>query len=198
MNNDQRVPDMRIKTTIILILTLAMSCHDNKGGASNPLEQADNLFAAKDYTSALAAYQQLIATEGSVARVGAGWCSLKLNDYISANTYFSLSAGDSIVDGYAGWSFIGWATGSIQQGIDRADFVLRKEPNYVFLLDDRIQAKDLIYLQAMSYYQLSDYPKTVERIRHLPDQSAYNPNLGASDIGKQLLDKLQSLGAVNF
>lgn len=177
---------------------LAMGCHDKKGDASTPLEQADNLFAAKDYTTALAAYQQLIASEGSAARVGAGWCSLKLNDYISANTYFSLSAGDSLTDGYAGWSFIGWATGNIQQSIDRADFVLNKDPDYVFSLDGRIQAKDLIYLQAMSYYQLNNYPKTVERIQHLPNQSAYNPDLNASNIGQVLLDKLQSLGAVNF
>lgn len=160
------------------------------------LKQAQNLFQDGDYEDALTMYEDLIETEGSVARVGAGWCNIRLNDYATANTYFSLSADDSLTDGYAGWAFTSWAGNNLQGALEKADFVLRKNVNYTLSLDSRITADHLIWIQASSYYQLANYASSVERIKLL--DTSFNPDLNASNIDQLIAEKLQSLGAVHF
>lgn len=160
------------------------------------LKQANNVFQDGDYEEALTIYEGLIETEGSVAQVGAAWCYVRLEDYASANTYFSLAADDSLIDGYAGWTFTSWALNNSQTAIDRADFVLRKNANYTFSLDTRITANHLIWIQAASYYQLGSYSGSVEKIKLL--DPAFNPDMNASNIAQLIAEKLQTLGAVHF
>lgn len=160
------------------------------------LTQAKNIFKDGDYEQALVLYEDLIETEGSAARVGAAWCYIRLNDYATANTYFSLSADDSLIDGYAGWTFTSWAANNPVGAIEEANFVLRKNADYVFSLDSRITANHLIWIQASSYFQLGNYAASVGRIKLL--DASFNPNLNASNISRLIADKLQSLGAVHF
>ncbi|MBL7996799.1 hypothetical protein JNM05_15640 [bacterium] len=168
--------------------------NDSKKDVS--LTKAKNVFKDGDYEAALVLYEDLIETEGSIARVGAAWCYIRLNDYATANTYFSLSADDSLVDGYAGWTFTAWAANSPQGAIEKASFVLRKNAAYVLSLDSRVNANHLIWIQASSYFQLSNYSASVDRIKLL--DAAFNPNLNAENISQVIAEKLQMLGAVHF
>lgn len=160
------------------------------------LKQAKSLFQDGDYTEALALYENLVFTEGSVARVGAAWCYIRLNDYASANTYFSLSADDSLMDGYMGWSFTAWAANSPQGAIEKADFVLNKNGAYTLSLDPRVTANHLIWIQASSYFQLGNYAASVQKIKVL--DASFNPNLNSANINQLISEKLQSLGAAHF
>ncbi|MBL7961208.1 hypothetical protein JNL27_13325 [bacterium] len=176
------------------ILWISGCPNDSKKDAS--LTQAKNVFKDGDYEAALVLYEDLIETEGSTARVGAAWCYIRLNDYATANTYFSLSADDSLMDGYAGWTFTAWAANSPQVAIERANFVLRKNAAYVLSLDSRVNANHLIWIQASSYFQLGNYTASVEKIKLL--DASFNPNLNASNISQLIAEKLQVLGAVHF
>jgi hypothetical protein len=160
------------------------------------LKQANNVFQDGEYEDALLLYESLIETEGATAQVGAAWCYIRLEDYASANTYFSLAADDSLIDGYAGWTFTSWALNNNQTAIDRADFVIRKNANYAFSLDARITVDHLIWIQAGSYFQLGSYSSSVEKIKLL--DPAFNPDLNASNIAQLIAEKLQTLGAVHF
>lgn len=188
---------MKIRSLLFVLffaLWISGCSKDDKKDVS--LTQAKNVFKDGDYEAALVLYEDLIETEGSVARVGAAWCYIRLNDYATANTYFSLSADDSLTDGYAGWTFTSWAANSPLGAIEKANFVLRKNAAYVLPLDTRITANHLIWIQASSYFQLDNYAASVERIKLL--DNSFNPNLNASNISQLIAEKLQSLGAAHF
>lgn len=188
-----------MKTKIIVLLVavalgIAGCSRDDK--KETGLKLANNTFQDGEYEEALAQYEGLIETEGATAQVGAAWCYIRLEDYVSANTYFSLAADDSLIDGYAGWAFTSWALNNSQIAIDRANFVIRKNAEFTFSLDSRITANHLIWIQAASYYQLGSYSGSVEKIKLL--DPAFNPDLNASNIAQLIAEKLQTLGAVHF
>ena len=185
----------RIVVSLLLVSVWIIGCPKEDKKITG-LKEANNTFKDGNFEEALSIYESLIETEGPVAQVGAAWCYVRLEDYASANTYFSLAADDSLIDGYAGWTFTSWALNNNQTAIDRADFVIRKNANYTFSLDTRITVNHLIWIQAASYYQLDSYSASVEKIKLL--DPAFSPNLSASNIAQLIAEKLQSLGAVHF
>ena len=188
---------MKSKLSLVLLFAaLWITGCPKDGNKMTGLKQAENIFKDGDYETAAALYEDLIESEGSAARVGAAWCYIRLSEYATANTYFSLSAEDSLIDGYAGWAFMAWAANSPQGAIDKANFVLRKDPNYVFSLDSRITNNDMVWVQASSYFQVGNNAASVERIKVL--DASFNPNLNASNINQLIAAELQSLGAVHF
>jgi hypothetical protein len=98
-----------------------------------------------------------------------------------------------IVDGYAGWSFTSWALNQPQTALERATFVLFKEPNYVFSQDTRIKAEHLIWVQAASYLQLQNYSACLQKIQILAP--SFSPDLNDPNIEDALLIKLEELGS---
>ncbi|MBX7151408.1 hypothetical protein K1X84_07195 [bacterium] len=184
-----------LSMTLMVVWSL-LSCGGGGGGSdSTPIDDANNQFNSGNYAIALQAYVNLIASEGSPARVGAGWCQIRLKDITSAATYFSDAAADSLIDGYAGWSFVLWAQNNPQEAIDKADFVLTKSPSYIFSLDTDITADELIWIQAASYLQLEDYSSCYDKIKAL--DSSYTVNLSDPNIEDLLLQKLTSLGSAS-
>lgn len=160
------------------------------------LKDADKKFANGDYEASLKDYENLIPTQGAPAKVGAGWCYLRLAEYSLAIVQFSDATGDSLADGYAGWAFSLWAKSadSAQKVIDRAEFVLRKSPTFIFSLDKRIDKNDVLYVLASAYLVQQNYSKTLEKIKLMDGQSAYTTDVNAADAEDVLLAKLQSLG----
>lgn len=175
----------------IAVGILTSACSDKKESGPS-LEDAVGLFADQDYEAALAMYINLIPKEGSAALVGAGWCYLRLHQLSDASVQFTAAAADSIVDGYAGWSFVSWALDQPQNAINRANFVLSKQPGYVSTLDDRIKAEHLIWVQAVSYLQLQNYSVCLQKIQLLAP--SFSPDLNDPNIEDILLTKLEALG----
>ncbi|MCK6541508.1 hypothetical protein L6Q79_02370 [bacterium] len=187
-----------MKTLSIRYLILLVSVFWITGCPSKDetaIEKAQQLFEDGDYEEALSRYESLIATEGSTARVGAGWSAMRLNDLNTANVYFSEAALDSIPDGYAGWSVTLWGSGSLLQSLDKTAFVLRKKPEFKLSLDRSVTHKDLIWVQASCYYQLGNYPGAVNRIQALDDTFA--PNMEAANLAEVIALKLQALGTAH-
>ncbi|MCB0832733.1 MAG: hypothetical protein KDC45_04660 [Bacteroidetes bacterium] len=181
---------------ILLAGFLLAGCAPQSSENRTPLEEAMDTFADGDYAMALIAFEGLIETQGSTARTGAAWCQLRLGDYLSAYSQFALTAADSLPDAYAGWAIVSWALNSPDGAIARADVVLTRQPQFIFSMDNRITASDLIWIQAASYYQVGKYSSSLERIRQL--DSSFNPSLSDPDIARLLAEKLQMLGAVHF
>ncbi len=183
------------RNRILLILWVAVvtfsGCSDKKDNGPT-LKEANVLFTDGSYTEALEVYLDLIPEQGSPARVGAGWCYLRLHQLSDASVQFTAAAADSIMDGFAGWSFVSWALDQPQNAINRANFVLSKQPGYVSTLDERIKAEHLVWIQAASYLQLQNYSVCLQKIQLLAP--SFSPNLNDPNIEDILLVKLEELG----
>ncbi len=172
----------------LLIGVFTVSCEKDK----DTLKDAGKYFKQKKYTKALGIYLDYIDTDSSVAQVGAGWCYLRLNDYENADTMFAAAAPDSSLDGLAGWSFTAWGLNLFDESIERAYDVLHRNANFKMSLDTLVDSKQLIWVQAASYYQKGYYDEAVERIQEL--DPAFNPDMADPDIGAMILAKLEQLG----
>lgn len=177
------------------LLTWVISCGGGGGGDKDPLAEANDLFAVKNYAAALTAYLDAVASEGAPANVGAGWCYLRLQDYTNANAQFTTAAGDSLIDGYAGWAIIKWVQNDPAAAVAYIDFVLGRDANYIFALDTRVTAGALIYIQASSYLELEDYAMCLAKIQVL--SPGYTADLNDPNIEDILLAKLTELGAAS-
>ena len=181
-----------MKTAITGLMMIMLACG---GGGGKSIAEADALFAAGDYSTALALYITFIPKNGGEAQVGAGWCDLRLNSYAQADSFFAAAAADSLPDGYAGWCFTSWALNSAQEAIDYAAFVLIKEPSYAFSLDSRVDKDHLIWIQAESYLELQNYQACIDKIILL--DGGFTANASDPDIANILAAKLQTLGAAS-
>jgi hypothetical protein len=180
---------------VIAITTVMMvACSEKKSGGPT-IKEANNLFSEGSYTEALDVYLELIPEQGSPARVGAGWCYLRLNQLSDANAQFVTAASDSIVDGYAGWSFTSWALDQPSLALEKANVVLIKQPDFILSLDTKIKAEHLIWVQAASYLQLQNYPACLQKIQILAP--SFSPDLNDPNIEDALLVKLEELGSAS-
>lgn len=187
---------------LAMSITLLAACGGGGGKSSGPdLDDAKADFSIGNYEDALTTYLELVAKEGATARVGAGWCYNRLGTYSSAVTQFAAAAADSNVDGYAGWGIALWATdasaSNAQSVVDKANFVIRKNPAFTLSLDTRVDIDHIVYIKACSHLLLQQYQSCVDAIKMLPGQSSYAPNLSDPNIEDILLTKLQTLGAAS-
>lgn len=177
---------------MIWVATLTWGCGGGSGGDSGgdkiTLNSAADLFAADDYTNALAQYVSLIESEGAQAQVGAGWCSIRLTNYATAAIYFSDASSANLADGNAGWSFVLWSQGNYSEAISKADLVIAAEPNWMLSLDPAVTKNHLIWIQAESYLELQDYANCSAKCQILDTSFA-----GSLD-PVVLLQKVEELG----
>ncbi|MBL7995785.1 hypothetical protein JNM05_10480 [bacterium] len=172
-----------------VVLAQILSC-DN----ANPLEAGWSKFGAGDYPGAYAEFSSLVSTEGSGAYVGLGWTVMKMDSLPQADVYFGLASGDSLLEGFAGWSILAWLQGQHVLCIDRAEYVFRNAGGYsayVFPYDPTITYQDLLLHEAFSYYHILNFSACINTIQRMdPSFSLALNNPQLQDI---LLAKLQSL-----
>jgi hypothetical protein len=179
-----------------LMLALLIGCGGGGGSTAKvTLNDANTLFTAGTFTTARQDYIQLIASQGYVAAVGAGWCDVRLKLYAQADSFFTTIASDSSSDGYAGWSFTAWYNNNAQQVVDRVSFVLRKSPGYAFGMDARITQNRLLFIRASSYLQLQSYAACLADIKVLDTGYAYTLTGNAVTDGAALLQELGTLSS---
>lgn len=187
---------MKARTLVLLTgLLFWVGCGGGGGGDKDPLDAANDLFAAKNYAAALVEYLDAVTTEGSPANVGAGWCYLRLQDYANADAQFTAAAADSLIDGYAGWAIVKWVQNDPDAVVNYVDLVVGQDANYIFALDTRVTAGALIYIQASAYLELEDYAMCLATIQIL--DSGYTADLNDPNIEDILLAKLTDLGAAS-
>ncbi len=180
-----------------LVLGSLMSC--GAAATGDPLADAWVKFVAQDYAGAQQGFQDLVATQTSDAYAGLGWVAIRTDDLAQADVYFglSISSGDSVslvvayTTAMAGWSFVGWQRGDYAQSIERADFVLRTVPDFIFQYDNNVTKNGLILTQAHDYFHLGDEVNCIERIQEL--DAAFNPSAVDPNITSILLNKLDAL-----
>lgn len=180
-----------LKIGCLIVAALWISSCDIQDEPSD-LEDANRFFKQKEYQKALEIYLDCIYTDGSVARVGAGWCYLRLNNLGKADTMFRESANDSLADGLAGWSFTAWGLNQLDEAIARAYWVINKFSDFKMSLDTLVTARQLIWIQAASYFQKGALDESVERIRQI--DPAFDPDMTAPNIADIILAKLEQLG----
>ena len=175
----------------ILGLAVMTGCGDE-----NPLDAAWSKFedakGTDDYTEAYTAFADLVDGEGTPAIVGLGWTVLRMDSLDAADRYFAGIAEDSVVDAFAGWQFAVWALGRSADNIAKGDFVLRKEPRYVFEHDRTVTDDDVVLHQAYGYFHTGNYSKCIEKILKL-DSGYIAPAISDPEIDEKLLTKLESL-----
>lgn len=165
-------------------------------GDEDPLDVAwtkfENAKKTNDYSEAYTAFLDLVGSKGSPAIEGLGWTVLRMDSMDAANRYFTQIAADSMKDAYAGWLFAQWALGQYAASIAKGDFVLRKEPRYVFEHDRTVTDEDIKLHQAYAYFHTGNYSQCIVKIQAL-DPSYLPPALNDPQLEEKLLMKLESL-----
>ncbi|KAB2878677.1 hypothetical protein F9K33_12385 [bacterium] len=168
---------------------IAMSCDD-----PNPLDAAWSKFGAGDYPGAHAEFSSLVGSEGSGAYVGLGWTAMKMDSLPESDTYFGLASGDSLLEGFAGWSILAWLQGQHVLCIDRAEYVFRNAGGYsffVFPYDPTITYHDLLLHEGFSYYHTLNFSACINIIQRI--DPSFSIALNDPQLQNILLAKLQSL-----
>ncbi|MBX7152393.1 hypothetical protein K1X84_12180 [bacterium] len=162
-------------------------------GDDVPIDSAWQLFRDKDYVSAHAAFSALTGSTNE-AYVGLGWTTLMMSiDSVDASDgYFQAIEADSSLDGYAGWAIVSWSRGDYANGIERAKFVIRHAPSYVFNHDKTITYLDILYHEALCAFNVGDNQLTIDLIIQL-DDGFTPPDLNDPNIQSILLQKLEAL-----
>lgn len=176
---------MKKSIFVLPLLYLMMAC-----GEDDPLDAAWQKFEDKAYPQAHTAFTNLISSKGSAAYVGLGWTTLRMDSLQASDRYFALAKEDSLVDGYAGWSFGLWALERYSQSLEAASFALRKKPRYVFVHDETVTNRDLILHQAYGYFHLGQYAACIEKIRF------FDPSFPLDATPQQILQKLDQLKGI--
>lgn len=165
-------------------------------GDEDPLDAAwakfEDAKKTNDYTEAYTAFRDLVSSKGAPAIVGLGWTVLRMDSMDAADRYFTQIAADSLTNGYAGWLFAQWALGQYAACVGKGDFVLRKEPRYVFEHDRTVTDEDVKLHQAYAYFHTGNYSQCIAKIQAL-DPSYIPPALSDPQLEEKLLTKLESL-----
>ena len=185
----------RITWITVLLFAFMIGCGGGGGGSKKlTLTEANDLFTSGTYGDALEAYADLIPTEGAPAIAGAAWCSIRLGNYVQADSFFTAAGSVTLnADGYAGWSFANWSLNNVTDAIAHANSALAASPNFTLSLDTRVTKDNLIWIQASSYLQTGNYTECYNKL-HLLDADFAMPSGTSFEIAAALLFELQSLG----
>lgn len=184
----------KLRLMAALLLAFAIGCGGGGGGSKVTITKADNLFGDGDYQNAQEAYIELIASQGAPAIAGAAWCSIRLNNYAQADSFFTAAGVSLNVDGLAGWSFASWALNDPADAVANATIALSASPAFIALsIDPRVTADHLIWIQASAFLQLGQYDDCYSAI-HLLDTGYVMPTGTSPQIASALLQKLTGLG----
>lgn len=179
---------------IVWLIAAIMLVQIGSCGNTNPLEAGWSKFGAGDYPGAYAEFSSLVSTEGSGAYVGLGWTAMKMDSLAASDTYFGLASGDSLLEGFAGWSILAWLQGQHVLCIDRAEYVFRNAGGYsayVFPYDPTITYQDLLLHEAFSYYHVLNFSECINTIQKM--DPSFSVALNNPQLQNILLAKLQSL-----
>jgi hypothetical protein len=146
------------KTTGVLLffMTVSIGCGDD-----DPLDAAWSKFRGRDYAGAHEAFSRLIPGERQ-AYVGLGWTTLRQDSLDAADGYFTVIAGDSLIDAYAAWTALAWERGENSASVIRARFVLNRNPTYVFKHDRSITYHDVLIHEGYGELNLGNYTRVAE------------------------------------
>ena len=182
----------RIKIVLLsFLMGFFASCGGGGGSASDPLADGWTFFESGQYTDAHVSFVTAVESGINEGYVGLGWICIDLDSIPQADRYFGLAAGDSLIDGYAGWSAVVWARGNYTSAIQKADFVLRNNSVYAFAHRSTVNFKDMIWYQASAHLHLGNYNQCLERIQEL--DGSFNTDTGAVNAGDVLAAKLELL-----
>ena len=182
---------------VLSLIALALMSGCGGGGKKVSITKANAKFTNGDYSTALENYIDLIPSQGVPAVVGAGWCSLRLNNSSQADSFFTTIAGSITPEGNAGWSFALWALNNPTTALAKANAVLAADANFSFSLDPRIDKDDIVWIQAACYLQMADYTNCLAKIKVLEPSYSYTLSGNNYTDSTTLLAKLQSLGAAS-
>ncbi|HMV27104.1 MAG TPA: hypothetical protein PLH27_06140 [bacterium] len=173
-----------IRMISVFLLAGIGGCGDDTTALNDPWEA----FAEGRYQDAHSLFLDLIETKPSEAYAGLGWTTLKMNadSLNAANRYFSLSSNDSLVYAFAGWALASWASENYMDCIKYGDFVLRKNPEFVFDYLQTLTQKQIALAQAYSYFHLQNLSACISKIRII--EPSYTPvnNLDRNEIQLKL------------
>lgn len=153
-----------MKKIIGVVLPFALivgSCGDD-----DPLDEAWSKFRNRDYAGAHEDFSKLIPGERE-AYVGLGWTTLRQDSLDAADGYFSIVAGDSLIDAYVAWTALAWERGEDAASITRARFVLNRNPSYVFKHDRSITYHDVLIHEGYGELHLGNYTRVAQILAEL-------------------------------
>jgi hypothetical protein len=181
----------RIKIVLLGFLMGSIVSCGGESTTADPLAEGWAFFESHQYSDAHVSFVTAVESGINEGYVGLGWICIDLDSIPQADRYFGLAAGDSLIDGYAGWSAVAWARGNYASSILKADFVLRNDPGYLFDHQSNIDHRDMIWYQASAYLHLGNYSQCLDRIQEL--DNSFNTDVNAVNAGDVLAAKLETL-----
>ncbi len=192
---------------IIAMVLAIVSCEDEKlkGFEKTDYELANTKFqeatSQAEYEAALAAFKKL----GSEGKVGEGFCYLVLDNPASAITAFAAAPNDTgstelpkrlrALDKYAGWAWALYSTAATPtekaDAAAKAETVLRLDPNYTAVVDNRVDKNDVLLVAGTMYLEINDITSCIRAIKRV------DPSFKGTT-QQDCLDKISSLSTVGL
>lgn len=177
----------------ILMIT-AFSAFVSCGGGGtepDPIAEGWGFFSSGQLFEAHMSFVTAVESGKNEGYIGLGWVCIDLDSLPESDRYFGIVSGDSLSDGYAGWSAVLWARANYAGCITKSDFVLRHEPNYQFTHRPAVNFQDLQWYQASSYLHQGNYSQCLLKIQQLDNNFTTDTN--AANAGDVLASKLELL-----
>jgi tetratricopeptide (TPR) repeat protein len=168
-----------MKTLVVLLFSLSMcvlaGC--SNGGDTEELTASElaakgwEAYAAKDYPTALARFNESVSKDASYADAynGLGWTASQLNDLPAAVTHFSagIARSATLLDLRAGIAFVYNAQKNYLSSAQRGLEVIQTNPTWVFMRDRSVSASDVRLLLAADYFAVADYANALQQVQIL-------------------------------
>lgn len=158
-----------LRNTCLTFIPLGLLLFSCSSGPNEPnLRPADELtsegwiaFEAGDFGLAAAKFDSAMQSDPEYidAYNGAGWANARLGNFDKAGENFDSALGldGELIDANAGGALVFHAQNRFLDAIEKANFVLNVQPDFIFSHDPAVDALDIRITLALSYFSVGDF-----------------------------------------
>ncbi len=188
-------------------LTFGVISCDEEGDPTGPdvtaedlLGQGWDLFERGEYDSSLVAFMEAIELDNSLSRPynGAGWSAGRIHGMLEdAGEYFerSLELDVTRYDALGGWTFVVYQLDEWETALEKAEFLLRRQPNWRFLHEPSLDFDDVRLLTASANYKLGRYGTSLEIIT-MYFNNTFEADTTSPAGRRAILEEIERLGGI--
>ncbi len=185
----------------ILILIILVGCPNFSRLGMSQIERGWSYYEDGEYDEAIDEFSSAIESDldsldHAEAFNGLGWCYGKIQELSTAVDDFSIAIEKdiSIIDPYAGLTFVYSDIPQDQNAVDAATTLIQKDEFYFFGHDKDITVGDVRLVKAKSLCNLGNFVSALIEVRQL--NPSFNCNVSTPDGREALLLEIERLRSI--